>query len=366
MTLNTSALFRPFQLKRLTLPNRVVMAPMTRSKSPDEVVGDKVAAYYRRRAEGGCGLIITEGTTVNDPVASNDGAVPAFHGKSLDGWAHVVGEVHAAGGLIAPQLWHTGMMRKQQAGPRPELPSVGPSGLVKPGKQIYPPMTDAQIATAIEAFAQGAADAERLGFDAIELHGAHGYLIDQFFWDGTNQRDDRFGGNLAERTRFAAEIVKAVRARVSPDYPVILRFSQWKQQDFSVRLAHNPDELLSFLQPLVDAGVDCFHCSTRRYWEPEFEGSDLNLAGWTKKLTGLPTITVGSVSLNVEFVSTMRTGGAGAEGIDALLRRLEADEFDLVAVGRSLIVNPDWALKVKAGRIADLAPYSVEALAELV
>src|SRR5690606_6152149 len=105
-------------------------------------------------------------------------------------------------------------------------------------------MSDAAIADTIAAFAKAAAEARRLGFDTVELHGAHGYLIDQFFWAGTNRRGDRYGGaTIGERSRFAAEIIAAVRAAVGPDFPIIIRLSQWKQQDFATRLAETPDEM---------------------------------------------------------------------------------------------------------------------------
>src|SRR5678815_688598 len=108
----------------------------------------------------------------------------------------------------------------------------------------------------------------------------------------------------------------------------------------------------SFLRPLVDASVDIFHCSTRQFWVPEFEGSDLNLAGWTKKLTGKPTITVGSVTLEAPLVTGSRSlDSVRCTGLDALLERLERGEFDLVAVGRALIANPDWAQKVRSGTL---------------
>ena len=108
------------------------------------------------------------------------------------------------------------------------------------------------------------------------------YLIDNFFWEGTNQRADSFGGSIDKRTAFACEIVKRARAKVGTDFPMAIRFSQWKQQDFDAKLAYTEEDLKTFLMPLVDAGIDMFHASNRRYWEPEFEGSNLNLAGWTK------------------------------------------------------------------------------------
>jgi 2,4-dienoyl-CoA reductase-like NADH-dependent reductase (Old Yellow Enzyme family) len=228
-------------------------------------------------------------------------------------------------------------------------------------------MSEADIADTIDAFARAAGVAQEIGFDAIEIHGAHGYLIDQFFWEGANKRSDAWGGDFVQRTRFAAGIVKAIRARVGADYPIIFRFSQWKQQDFTARLALTPDELARFLEPLTAAGTDIFHCSTRRFWEPEFEGSTLNLAGWTKKLTGKPTITVGSVGLKgADFVQTFRTREDSEIGdLGELEARLEREEFDLVAVGRALLADPHWAAKVREGRFADLAPFSASSLATL-
>jgi len=361
-------LFTPFRLKNLELPNRIVMAPMTRSKSPGQMPDADVAAYYRRRAEGGVGLILTEGTSPDDPAASGDINVPSFFGEAaLAGWANVLKEVKAAGGRIMPQLWHQGLLRKHGTGPYPQRPSVSPSGLTSSGKQVGEPMTAAEIGATVAGFARSAASARRLGFDGVEIHGAHGYLIDEFFWDGTNRRDDAYGGTIAKRAHFAAEIVRAVRAATAPDFPILLRFSQWKQQDFTAKLAQTPRELEEFLAPLAAAGVDAFHCSTRRYWEPEFpgEGSDLNLAGWTKKISGLPTITVGSVGLDEEFVASFQGKDARTHDINRLLDMFARGDFDLVAVGRALLANPDWPLKMREGRFEALKPFTRDVLQTL-
>ena len=202
----------------------------------------------------------------------------------------------------------------------------------------------------------------------MEIHGAHGYLIDQFFWAGTNVREDAWGGSLENRLRFGVEIVKAVRAAVGEDFTVLLRYSQWKQQDYTARLVDNPDDLERFLAPLSEAGVDVFHCSQRRFWEAEFEGSDLNLAGWTRKLTGKPTVTVGSVGLDADFIpeagqTTFRE--AAPASLEELVRRLEADEFDLVAVGRAMLANPDWANRVRQNQNEALKPFAKEMLFSL-
>src|SRR3990167_8120276 len=251
---SAAPLFQPFAFKGLKLANRIVMAPMTRSFSPGGVPTDAVGEYYRKRAAAAVGLIVSEGTVVQRPAASNDPNVPRFWGDdALAGWQNVVNTVHSVGGLMAPQLWHVGAVRNRRSEWVPPQPWDSPSGYSTPGKQFCEPMTDEVIADTIAAFARAAGAAKRLGFDAIELHGAHGYLIDQFFWEGTNLRSDRYGGSdLVARGRFAADILKAVRAEVGPDYPVIIRLSQWKQQDYSVRMAQNPDEMAAWLQPLSD------------------------------------------------------------------------------------------------------------------
>ncbi|WP_131784407.1 NADH:flavin oxidoreductase [Protofrankia symbiont of Coriaria ruscifolia] len=361
------ALGRSFTVGSLAVANRIVMAPMTRQFSPDGVPGDDVAAYYARRAVGGVGLIITEGTYVNHASAGSSERVPRFHGDvQLAGWAHVAEAVHQAGGRIIPQLWHVGATRVAGAPPVPDAPPVSPSGLALDGTPTGRAMTQADLDDVVLAFAEAAADAERLGFDGIELHGAHGYLIDQFLWDSTNQRDDAYGGDIVSRTRFAAEIVAACRRVVSPGFPVFFRLSQWKSGSYDARIAESPEDLDRLLVPLVDAGVDVFHASTRRYWLPEFEDSQLNLAGWVKKLTGKATVTVGSVGLDNEFGQAfVPNGRSGVDDIDALLERIEQDEFDLVAVGRALLADPEWTTKILSGRADELVPFRTEMLGTL-
>lgn len=360
-------LSRPTTINGLTVPNRIAMAPMTRMFSPGGVPGADVASYYSRRAAAGVGLIVTEGTYVGHDSAGQSDSVPRFHGEEqLAGWAKVAEEVHAAGGTIVPQLWHIGMVREQGQPPYADAPAVGPSGLrIGADEPTGKAMTQRDLDDVIGAFAEAAAAAERIGFDGVEIHGAHGYLLDQFLWEGTNRRTDGYGGDPVARTKFAAEIVAAVRETVSAGFPIIFRYSQWKQEAYKARLAETPEELEAVLAPLSAAGVDAFHASTRRYWHPEFEGSDLNLAGWTKKLTGKTTITVGSVGLDGDFLRGFAGEGSPLKGIDDLLDSLEREEFDLVAVGRALLQDPQWAAKVLDGRFEDLKPYEASALQSL-
>ncbi len=362
-------LFAPFTLRSLTLKNRFVMAPMTRSFSPNGVPGANVATYYQRRAEAGVGLILSEGTVIDRPSSSNDPDIPHFHGEAaLNGWKHVIDAVHAVGGRMGPQLWHMGVMPavKMRNDWLPPVPFEGPSDRVNAEKTNGRAMTESDIADTIAAFGGAARDAQRLGFDMVELHGAHRYLIDQFFWDATNTRTDAYGGaTLAERTRFAADVLREVRRQVGEGMVVQIRLSQWKPGAYDNKLATTPQEMEAWLTPLIDAGADMLHCSQRRFWEPEFAGSDLNFAGWARKLTGAPVITVGSVGLSGEFTAAFRGDGSTPTPLDELVRRFDRGDFDLVAVGRALLMDPQWINKVRDGRTDELLGFSKQALTEL-
>ena len=361
-----STLFKGIKLGQLELKNRVVMAPMTRSFSENGIPGDNVVEYYARRAS--VGLIITEGTIVNHPGANGYPRVPHFYGEeALAAWKKVVESVHNKGGKIFPQLWHVGQVRKLGTEPDPTIPAYGPMEVVKDGEIVVRAMGQDDIDDVIQAFSQAAVDAKGIGFDGVEIHGAHGYLIDQFLFSGTNQRDDRYGGTLEKRCLFAKELITAIRERVGAEFPICFRFSQWKIADYKGTLANSPEELKQILDILVEAGVDIFHCSNRRFWEPEFAGSNMNLAGWTKKITGKPCITVGSVGLDQDFLTTFDPKSEDSEvtSLEKLEGPLERGEFDLVAVGRGLISNPDWVEKVEQGRVKELKPYSKEDLKSL-
>lgn len=344
------------------------MAPMTRSFSPNGVPTADVAAYYRKRAEGDVGLILSEGTVIDRPSSSNDANIPHFYGEqALAGWQTVIDGVHAAGGSMGPQIWHMDVMDNHHSGWLPPVPFEGPSGLNRPGFNNGKTMTESDIADTIAAFGRAAADAKRLGFDCVEIHGAHGYLIDQFFWEGSNERTDQYGGKtLPERTRFAVEVIKEVRKQVGEDFALIIRLSQFKPSAYDNKLAKNPQELEAWLNPLADAGIDIFHCSQRRFWEPEFEGSDLNFAGWAKKLSGKATISVGSVGLSGDFFGSFRGESSEPSSLEELVRRMDRGDFDLVAVGRPILADPFWVQKIRDNRNQELRSFTKEALGHLV
>lgn len=344
------------------------MAPMTRSFSPNGIPTADVASYYSRRATGQVGLILSEGTVIDRASASNDANVPHFHGeKALEGWKKVIDDVHAEGGSMGPQIWHMGIMNNHHSGWTPGVPFEGPSEYNNPNLANGQAMSLDDIADTILAFGRAAADAKRLGFDCVEIHGAHGYLIDQFFWESTNNRTDQYGGKtIAERSRFAIEVIKEVRKQVGEDFTIIMRLSQWKSSDYDFKLAKTPEEMTSWLVPMAEAGVDIFHCSQRRFWEPEFEGSDLNFAGWAKKLTGKATITVGSVGLNGEFLAAFAGESSQPSSLDELIRRFDRGDFDLVAVGRPILADPNWVEKIREEKTEELIGFSKEALGALL
>ena len=371
-----AGLFTPFQLGKFTLPNRIIFPPMGLEVCEGGVPGDEAANYYARRAEGGASLVVTEGVYIDHPSSGDNPLLGRFHGEdAFAGWRNVAAKVHAAGGVCVPELWHVGLIYR---GPdvlvggdlafRPELGQVSPSGYIAPGKQVCDGMTQAEIDQVISAYARGAAKAVELGFDGVELHGAHGYIIDQFLWKALNHRTDRYGGSPRARGQFAAEVVKACRAELEPGMPIILRMSNWKMVDYNARLADTPQELEALLAPVVEAGVDLIDCSQRRFWEPCFDDQgDMNLAGWVKTVTGVPTCTIGSVGLGLDFLVSLSEGRIAEPDLahlDELMRRFDRGDFDLVAVGRAMIAEPDWPKLLQRGALDQLKPFSTSLMAD--
>ncbi|MBT1253831.1 12-oxophytodienoate reductase [Rhodococcus erythropolis] len=360
----TNPLFQPLRIRSLELSNRIVMSPMTRTYSIEGVPGRDVADYYRRRAEGGTGLIVTEGVAIDHETAVDHANVPNLHTPAAQaGWRKVVDDVHAAGGKIVPQLWHVGPLWGAMTQMDPSLKPMRPSGewgplgvtsysaaYVERAQASTEAMTEQDIQDVIDAYVRSAKHAAELGFDGIAIHGGHGYLLDSFFWEGTNQRDDAWGGDLERRTKFPAAVVAAIRAAIGPDLPIIYRFSQHKQQDFTAKIAETPEELGVILGALVDAGVDVLDASIRRFDVPAFEGSDLSLAGWAKKLTGAVTMAVGSVGIGKSLRDSRIEGVAPVvDNIPQLEERIGSGEFDLIAIGRLHLADPALATTLRDG-----------------
>ena len=357
-------LFEEYKLKNLVLRNRVVMAPMTRNQSPGGIPTDDVISYYARRAKAEVGLIITEGIEVSHKASSAYPNVPRLDtNEAREGWKKVVDGIKNNNGAVIAQLWHCGGFRKLGMQPNPEVPGYTASGLVKPGKKVAHEMTIKDIKETIDAYASDAKICQDLGFDGVEIHGAHGYLIDNFLWGGTNIREDSYGGSIGKRSQFVSDIIKAVKENVDDTFIVGLRFSQWKQHDFSAKLASTPDDLRKILIPPVEAGLDFLHSSMRRFWESEFEDSEENLAYWTKKISNIPTIGVGSVGLDSDFIDM--SAPASPRNIDKAISDITNKKYDMVAVGRALLADHEWVIKMREGRIKDIIPYTKEALYKL-
>ena len=322
-------LFEPFAHKQLLLQNRFVVIPTTRSGSRYGQPAQDVASHYRRRAEYEAGLVLSEGAAIDGAAATHDPHVPHFFGEAaLDAWQQLHDSVVRLGGVMAPQLWHLGEMPHDVVG-----------------------ISERAIAATIDAYAQAAQQAQRLGFMAVEVHAADGFLIDQFFWQGTNKRTDRFcGKTVKERSRFAAEVLSAMRRATGNDFTLIMRLSQNRPQAPKARIATTCGEMEQWLTPLVEAGVDILHCAQGNWQTPEFAGSPLNFAGWAKKIANLPVITSGGVGLAPQR----------HQDLEELVHRLERGDFDLVALDGVLAQNSAWLRDLKHGALEALGPRSPE------
>jgi 2,4-dienoyl-CoA reductase-like NADH-dependent reductase (Old Yellow Enzyme family) len=369
MNATSSPLFEPLCVRNLFVANRFVMSAMNRNCAPGGIPGDDLARYFRRRVDGETGLIVTGGIGIDHPAAlgvagERDCNVPELHGAALDGWRTLVDLVHAGGGKIVAQLWHQGPMRLPGTGYHPEAQSCRPSGVWGPTDrrssvdaatrarfgEPTPALTDGEIVELVDAFERSARDAASAGFDGVEVHGSNGYLPDAFLWNETNVRSDRWGGGPRERARFGAEVVRVIRRAVGENVPIFYRFSQWKPQDLDAMVARTPVELEAVLGPLADAGVDVFDAQQLAFDRAEFPGSDMNLAGWAKKVTGRTSMTSGAVGLSHGLYDPAASGPpVSTDNLDALIRRFERDEFDLVGVARSLLQDPAWTRKARLG-----------------
>ncbi len=362
-SLDFSPLFSPFKIKGLTLPNRFVMPGMQRQWCDNGTPQPRLAQYYRRRVEGGVGLIITESCAVDHPSSTQVPLFTRITAATLDAWAECFAAVKSAGGRMFMQLWHEGAVRKEGGdGPYAQYPTLSPSGLVRAEKPNGRAATAEDLESIKDAFVRGALAAQQIGADGVEVHSCHGYLLDQFLWAETNRRTDGYGGDdIRTRVRFPAEIVRAIRKAVGPEFIISFRFSQWKEVDYDARIAPTWQDLEVMLSELRTSGVDIFHASARRFWIPEWPNSDLGIAGWTKSLTDAPVIAVGSVGLDIDVMENFfgkEAQPTGETGLRELLRRFNNAEFDLVAVGRGHIGDPDWVNKIAQGQYDDLRLFT--------
>ena len=355
-------LLQPLQVRGLQLRNRFVMPGMQRYWCADGAPDRRLREYYRRRVLGGVSLVISESCAVDHPSATKNPTFARISPGTREAWRRCVAGVHEAGGAMFLQLWHQGAVNYGgDAESNPDFVALSPSGLSHPGETFGRAATEAELSSIKRAFVRGALDAAEIGADGVELHAAHGFLLDQFLWPGTNPRTDRYGGPaITDRATFVAEVARAVREATGPDFAISIRISQWKESDYDAKIVQEPGELGQLVSMLRSAGVDIFHASTRRFWTPEWKGSDLGLAGWVKSFTDAPVIAVGSVGLDIDVMASLdgqEGRPTGASRIAELLRRFQRGDFDLVSVGRSQIGDPEWVTKVADHRIPDIRPF---------
>jgi len=331
-------LFTETSIGKLALKNRLAVAPMTRvSASSEGLATDDMIRYYTRFARGGYGLLITEGVYPDvrhsqgylyQPGIANDAQAHA--------WRKVIESVHAEGAKIFVQLMHAGALSQ---GSHWSTETIGPSAVQPVGEQMsfyrgegrYPvprEITPGEITQLIQDFADAAARAKAIGFDGVEIHGANGYILDQFLTDYSNQRADRYGGATENRVRLLVEVSEAVRQAVGPQFPVGIRISQGKVNDFVHKWTHGEGDAKVIFGNLGKAGLDYIHVTEYDANQPAF-GSGPALVELAKRYTGLPIIANGQLEEPAKAAALLATGTS-----------------DVIALGKGALANPNWPQKV--------------------
>ena len=344
-----NTLFQPYRLNdTITLANRFMMAPLTRCMAgPGLVPTEQMAAYYARRAD--IGLIISEAVIIRPDGQGYPNTPGLFSQAQIEGWKKVTGAVHAKGGKIFAQLWHVGRLSHPffHHGEVLAPSAVAHEGTVPRMRELTYQMpralTLAEIAQLVQDYAQAAANAIEAGFDGVEIHGANGYLIDQFLHHSSNLRSDEYGGSPANMSRFALEVVDAISARIGGER-VGLRLSPGAY----VHLAGSPEDRAVFDHLLAELNQ-----RTLAY---------LHLGIFDDSLTFDYLDGRASDYLRSHYQGNLV--GVGNYSAETAAQAIKAERFDLVAIGRPLIANPDYLDKVKNGEA--LVPYAETMLAELV
>ncbi|MBM7703923.1 N-ethylmaleimide reductase [Bacillus iocasae] len=331
---NITKLLEPTTIEAFSLKTRTAMAPMTRCFADDEtgVVNEAIVEYYRKRAEDGIGLIITEGTVISDRAKGNPGVPGIYSPEQVAAWRKVTEAVHQEGGTIIAQIWHVGRLSHSELikGQQPQAPSaIAANGQVPRFRKPYETpeeMSKEDIKLVVAQYAKAARNAIDAGFDGVEVHGAHGYLIDQFNSAVSNKRTDEYGGDLAQRLTFMKEVLRAVINEIGADR-VVIRFSPHKMDDLSYRWDDAEQALQTYIDAFKEVGVKMIHPSMLNFYEEAKDGK--NIYEIVREKWEGPIIGVGDLTP------------------ESAERALQAGWVDVAAIGRPLIANPDYIQRIK-------------------
>lgn len=338
---NYSALFSRAKIGPADLKNRYVVAPMTRVSAEDDgTPNDAMVDYYRAYAEGGFGLVISEGSYTDEAHSQgyrNQGG--HANAKHTAGWRKIVDAVHDAGAPMFQQLLHAGALAQ---GNYYTDETIAPVAIRPQGEQSknyfgdgpYKEargMSEADIKSVIEGFGAAADRAMQAGFDGVEIHGANGYIVDQFLTDYTNSRDDEYGGSLENRLRFPSEVLEAVIDGVAGRGAVGIRISQFKVNNFTNQWAGGADDAKVIFSTLAAIGPDYIHLSTRDALEPVWD-SGRNFGAHAKKYSGLPIMACGQL-----------------QDPDKANALIEAGEADFCATAKGALADPALPNKALSG-----------------
>ena len=338
---NKMKILQPVNVGKMEIKNRLVVPAMgTGFGASDGTVSDRLIEYHEARARGGFGLVIVEVTAIDPLGNGSPSELGIWDDKFMPGLRHLVDRIHAASAKIAVQLHHAGRATYSSniGGQQPVAPSAIPDPITR---EMPRELTVEEIRSLVEAYAQGARRAKECGFDAVELHGAHGYLIAQFMSAYANKRTDEYGGNLEGFLRFPLEILQRTRELVGPDYPILFRISA----DEAVPEGRTIEESVVVAKRLVAAGLDALHVSVGVFESshltsapPAVEpGFNAAAAATIKAAVSVPVIAVGRI-----------VNSTVAEDI------ISSGKADLVAIGRSSLTDPEFAVKAFEGRDEDI------------
>ncbi|WP_268584687.1 NADH:flavin oxidoreductase [Priestia endophytica] len=362
----TSILFNKVKLGNMHLNNRVGLAPMTRTSATSEgSATDQMVSYYSKFASGGFGLIITEGTYpdkkysqgyLNQPGIVDDDQVQA--------WKKVTDAVHKEGGKIIVQLMHGGALSQ---GNRFTKETLAPSVVQPKGEQmkfyggegtfsVPKEATKEDITEVIQGFVEASKRAKTAGFDGIEIHGANGYILDQFLTDYTNQRTDEYGGSTENRVRLLVEVSKAVREAVGQDYTIGIRISQGKVNDFYHKWADKEKDAEIIFGQLGKAGLDYIHVTEYEAWQPAFSEGEGTKATDSAFGEGGPTF----AALAKKYGKLPVIANGNLHEPEKAKQIIEDGDADMVTIGRGALANGDWVNKVKEGKsLEEFVPEKV-------